>query len=345
MNKIDFVLLWVDGNDSVWQQQKNLYLSQEISVPLGDANGNCRFRDHGLLRYWFRSVERFAPWVNKVFFVTCGQKPEWLDESYSKLCLVNHKDFIPAEYLPTFHSNTIELNLHRIDTLSEHFVLFNDDMFLLQPVNPDFFFINGDPLLSCDFRIPYSLRYYDNITRIMLNNYCVLQTNLDICTFIRKNWRKYFNIKSMGFRRAIKNMISIYVNKCYIPGQFCHLPYPHLKSTFAEIWKVQPNVMDITSRHKFRHDDCVNHWLACAWNLTKGHFSPVNEKHRGEEITISSRTLDKACRAIRNPSYPQICLNDTSGNDAHEKCFSEVQKAFQEIFPNKSSFEKDNVQG
>ncbi len=129
MNKIDFVLLWVDGNDSVWQQQKNLYLSQEISVPLGDANGNCRFRDHGLLRYWFRSVERFAPWVNKVFFVTCGQKPEWLDESYSKLCLVNHKDFIPAEYLPTFHSNTIELNLHRIDTLSEHFVLFNDDMF------------------------------------------------------------------------------------------------------------------------------------------------------------------------------------------------------------------------
>ena len=126
MDKIDFVLLWVDDNDPVWLEQKNHYLKQEKELSHSDANSDCRYREHGLLRYWFRAVEQFTPWVNKVFFVTCGQKPEWLDESHSKLCLVNHKDYIPAEYLPTFHSNTIELNLHRIDNLSEHFVLFND---------------------------------------------------------------------------------------------------------------------------------------------------------------------------------------------------------------------------
>ncbi len=88
-----------------------------------DANADCRYRDYGLLRYWFRSVERFAPWVNRMFFVTCGQKPEWLDENNPRLRLVNHADYIPAACLPTFQSNTIELNLHRIPDLSERFVL------------------------------------------------------------------------------------------------------------------------------------------------------------------------------------------------------------------------------
>ena len=342
MEKIDFVLLWVDGNDPVWRKQKNHYLMQEKGLSQGDANNDCRFRDYGLLRYWFRAVEKFAPWVNKVFFVTCGQKPDWLDDSNSKLRLVNHSDYIPSDYLPTFHSNTIELNLHRIDNLSEHFVLFNDDMFLLRPVTPDFFFKNDYPLLSCDLRIPYSLRYYDNITRIMLNNYCVLQTKLDVYRLIMHNWKKNFNVMSLGFRRAVKNMISIIVNKSFVPGQFGHLAYPHLKSTFTEIWNANPNALDITSRHKFRHDDCVNHWLACAWNMTNGYFNPVQEKSRGEEITLNSKTLDEACRIIVNSAYPQICLNDTSANDRPDLCFQGLQKAFQTLLPNKSSFENDN---
>ena len=34
-----------------------------------------------------------------------------------KLKLVSHKDYIPAEYLPTFNSNVIELWLHKIPEL------------------------------------------------------------------------------------------------------------------------------------------------------------------------------------------------------------------------------------
>jgi hypothetical protein len=59
-------------------------------------------------------VEKYAPWVNRVFFITCGQCPPWLNRNHPKLRLVDHKDFIPLEYLPTFNSMTIELNLHRI---------------------------------------------------------------------------------------------------------------------------------------------------------------------------------------------------------------------------------------
>lgn len=95
MDKIDFVLPWVDGSDKDWIALKNKYkaaVNGELSHD-PEANADCRYRDYGLLKYWFRGVERFAPWVNRVFFVTCGQKPDWLDESNPKLRLVNHTDY------------------------------------------------------------------------------------------------------------------------------------------------------------------------------------------------------------------------------------------------------------
>ena len=53
----------------------------------------------------------------------------------------------PEEYLPTFNSHTIEMNLHRIKGLSEQFVYFNDDMFINKPMKPRDFFVHGKP---CD---------------------------------------------------------------------------------------------------------------------------------------------------------------------------------------------------
>ena len=97
--KIDFVLPWVDGADPKWLAEKRKWEGAGAAMARGDedANADCRYRDCGLLKYWFRAVEKFAPWVNRVFFVTCGQKPDWLDESNPKLRLVNHADYIPAD--------------------------------------------------------------------------------------------------------------------------------------------------------------------------------------------------------------------------------------------------------
>ena len=83
-------------------------------------------------RWWFRAVEKFAPWVNKIHFVTYGHLPKWLNIDNPKLNIAKHSDFIPQKYLPTFSSFPIEVNLHRIKGLAERFVYFNDDMFLLK---------------------------------------------------------------------------------------------------------------------------------------------------------------------------------------------------------------------
>ena len=134
MSKIDFVIPWVDGSNLEWCKQKNEYSpSQETDC------GENRYRDMGLLRYWFRAVETYAPWVNKVHFITWGHLPQWLNTDCKKLNIVNHKDYIPEKYLPVFSSHPIELNIHRIKGLSEQFVYFNDDMFLNGRVEENFF--------------------------------------------------------------------------------------------------------------------------------------------------------------------------------------------------------------
>ena len=137
---VDFVIAWVDGNDKEWQKQRQKYKSGFM-----EDNSEVRFRDWDNLQYWFRGVEEYAPWVNHIYFITWGHVPQWLNLDNPKLKIVNHKDYIPEKYLPTFNSHTIELNMHRIQGLSRQFVYFNDDMFLTAPVTKEMFFKNDLP--------------------------------------------------------------------------------------------------------------------------------------------------------------------------------------------------------
>ena len=340
MNKIDFVLPWVDGSDSAWIALKRKYEDSGSNMSNDpSSNGEVRYRDYGLLRYWFRAMERFAPWVNQVFFITCGQKPDWLDESNPKLHLVNHKDYIPSDYLPTFQANTIELNLHRIPDLSEHFVYFNDDMFLLRPVKPDFFFKKGLPVISCDLGIPSWLGY-NHFSRMVINNSAALKRGLDVEHLVWKNMWKYTDVRALGFRRATKNFLAFAINRVVIPGSFGHFPQSHLKSTFDEIWRTIPQIMDITSRNRFRTDDCVNQWLACAWNMISGSFFPAQENRRGFFSKLDRQSLPVICDVIRQQAFPMICVGETEYSPVITQCYHDVSKAFDELLHEKSSFEK-----
>ena len=341
MDKIDFVQTWVDGGDVAWRKSRGDYEAQatDMSRTDADANAESRYRDNGLLKYWFRAVEKFTPWVNRIFLVTCGQKPGWLNEECPRLCFVEHRDYIPAEWLPTFHSNTIELNLHRLAGLSERFVLFNDDIFPVRPLPPEFFFRGGLPVVSCDLGIPSWLGN-SNISRIAINNCGVLKHNFDVEGCVWRNWRKFFDVAALGPVRAAKNFASIAVNRTMIQGCFGHIALPHLKSTIEEIWRVRPDVMERTSRHRFRADDCVNHWLAAAWNLAAGRFYPGNERRMGAHLALSAENLGNVTAAIRGQAYPQICLSDKYAEADMETCFRAVGEAFEELLPEKSAFEK-----
>lgn len=339
METIDFVLPWVDGSDPEWIALKRKYESTELRARDVNANGDCRYRDMGSLRHWFRAVERFAPWVHRVFFVTCGQKPDWLDETHPKLRLVDHRDFIPEEYLPTFNSSTIELNLHRLRDLSETFVLFNDDVYLLRPLSPRSFFRDGLPVLPCDLGIPRWVGY-SLASQVVMNNCGILKRSLDVNRLVWKNIAKFVDVRSLGFARAAKNFLSFAVNRTVIQGAFGHLAQPHLKSTLGEIWKAQPEVLHRTCTHRFRCNDRVNQWLVASWNLVTGRFHPANERRIGCHIGFDEANLAAACDGIRRQRWPQLCLNDAGSVADVRLCSEAIQEAFDAILPEKSSFEK-----
>lgn len=343
MEKIDFVLTWVDGSDPEWIAEKQKWEKGDCFESVSsaeDANGSFRYRaDDELLRYWFRSAEQFAPWVNRIHFVTCGQKPDWLDEHHPKLDLVVHSDYIPSRFLPTFNSNAIELNYHRMTDLAEKFVLFNDDMFLLQPISSEFFFRDGCPVIEADLR--YAERVgFNNWSRVLFNDYCIVNRSFDIEKSLWTNKRKWFSISALGLKRVRKNFLCYWTNRTLPVSTFGHVPSAHLKSTLEEIWEKHPEVMENTCSHKFRSDDQVNQWLAIAWNLAKGCFYPANGKTRGGIFNISSRNIYEVEAAIKGQLYPQICLNDSERNDDPEKCSQIIMAAFGKILPEKSSFEK-----
>ena len=180
-SKIDFVITWVDGNDPKWLKERSLYQSNA-----GD-NRNVRFRDWDLLRYWFRGVERFAPWVDNIFFVTYGHLPSWLNTNHPKLKVINHEDFIPSSYLPTFNSHTIELNLYRIKGLSDQFVYFNDDMYLIDKVKPDDFFYNQ---LPCDAGVLGCIcPQNDFVSNVIFNNVLIINKYFIKTDYTIKKWK------------------------------------------------------------------------------------------------------------------------------------------------------------
>ena len=139
---IDVVYTWVDGNDPDWNAARERRLAQvsDATMLSRAASGRARFVDRGELRYSMRSVHLLAPWVRRIHLVTAGQVPPWLDVEHPMINLVDHRELLPPDAVPTFNSHAIETVLHRIEDLSEHFLYFNDDFFLGQPIRPERFF-------------------------------------------------------------------------------------------------------------------------------------------------------------------------------------------------------------
>ena len=127
----DVVYTWVDGNDPAWKSLFRAYCDSRDQSESQEGLGATRFQQHDELRYSLRSIEAYAPWVSRIYLVTNGQVPNWLDTHNDRLVLVNHDEiFTNKSDLPTCNSYAIEFNLHRIRGLSDRFVYFNDDMFL-----------------------------------------------------------------------------------------------------------------------------------------------------------------------------------------------------------------------
>ena len=333
--KIDFVLMWVDGNDPDWQKEKNKY----------DAKSNAddsivRYRDFNLLKYWFRGVEKYAPWVNKIYFITWGHLPEWLDTENEKLVIVNHKDYIPEEYLPTFSANTIENNIHRIKDLSENFVLFNDDFYLIDNVKKEDFFKNGIPMDTVSLNVHCPKKSLIS-QYFCINDVSIINEHFDFKKSMKDNWKKWYNLKNGGML-----LRTIVLSKSpRFPGFWQHhLATALKKSVLEEVWEKEPEILENTCKHKFRETTDVNQWLFKEWQIASGNF--VNRSIKfGKSYYIDRDGIkaikDNMLKYIKKQKGKMIAINDgTMSSEEFEDITNELDKAFETILPEKSSFEK-----
>ena len=103
---IDMVYLWVDGSDENWLAKRK-YWQQKLNVQAPYAVSAARWRDRDELKYSLRSVEKFMPWVNKIYIVTDNQIPSWLNLEHPKIRIIDHTEIFPPDALPTFNSQAI----------------------------------------------------------------------------------------------------------------------------------------------------------------------------------------------------------------------------------------------
>lgn len=337
-NIIDFVVLWCDSSDSKWLEEMAFW-KEKISGEKVDIDAD-RYRDWGIFKYWFRAVEKYAPWVRKVHLVTNGQVPDFLDLSNSKIQLVVHKDYMKASSIPTFNSHAIEMQIPYIEDLAEQFVYFNDDIFLVDYVSPEHFFKEGKRVdLFCERSF---IRYYDSVFyRIIATNRRVFNeyVNGNKRKYIKKNigFKKWFSFK-LPFNYFISNLFYFIVADKFVGFSIEHGASPFFKSECLEAIGKFEKIYNDTINEKLRGPNQINQYLFRYWSILKGSY--VIDKKAGCCFFLIN-DLKKIYRGFEHGfKYPIICLNDSS----HIKDFDDIKDSVISIldkrFPNKCSFEK-----
>ncbi len=296
-----------------------------------------RFRDWDNLHYIFRAFEEFTPWVRKIHFITWGHLPSWLNVEHPKLNIIKHGDYIEAKYLPIFNSHPLEVNMHKINGLSEQFVYFNDDFFLTRPVTKERFFKNDLPCDQLVFNIPPSptgVGYY------VFNAVGILNENIDKLQVMKKHFKKWFY---PYFGAHFFRTLYLALWPRFTGFYSHHQPQPFLKKTFIELWEKEPKLLEQTMRSKFRRCSDLSQYLFRYWQLVKGDFIPVSMKDtKYIPMDMDMIRSGEISQLITEHKFAMLSLNDTEDigdNHEFEEAKKILQEAFEKILPNKSSFE------
>lgn len=310
--KIDLVYLWVDGNDIKWQKEKQKWQKiLEINQKNNTLN-DCRYIDNEELRYSLRSVAKNMPWINHIYIITDGQTPNWLDTNHPKISIINHKEIMPEDALPTFNSEALETCIHKIPNLSEHFIYGNDDLFVYKSLTPFYFFdYEGNPVIR----------------------------------LVKQNWSKS-RIKERPYLRNIAFSIDLvmkHFNKQY-KYESTHNFDAYRKSFCIECEKEFEEDFIRARYHKFRTLDSVQRII---FNL----FALAKKKHKLRILRIRSRItkLENLYIRLNHPikmdrkinshakKLKLFCINDNERATQENRLLLKPYLEF--LFPNKQDWE------
>lgn len=232
---IDAVILWVDGDDPAWKARCDAARGGNALTRRDDIGGDLRFRQMREIDWCVAGINRFAPFIRKIFIVTDGQDPnlentvgKWF-ENPIPVEIVDHKVIFRGyeRYLPTYQCNSLETMIHRIPGISERFVYFNDDFVLTNHVRPEDWFTSDGKVVEYGKWMPNFM--------------------LDLLHAIKP---KKNGLKTVGFKDIMENGAKLVGSQKTLLMR--HTPHPVLKSLSDRLLIEYPECVDINSRDKFR---------------------------------------------------------------------------------------------
>jgi len=335
MSKVDIVIPWVDGSDPEWVKSYNTYYNK--IKPDKKSNSGIRYESWDNLQYLFRAIEKFMPWYNNIYLITWGHVPKWLDINNPRLKIVKHEDYIPEEYLPTFNSNVIELNLHRIKELQDNYIIFNDDLFPLQNIEKEYYFVGDMP---CDEAVEGIIFPVDigQITRysknMQINNMLIINKYFNKREVQEKHYDKWYY---EGYGEILNRTKSLSYWYDFSGFHDPHMANALKKSTLAKLWELEKDIFEKTSKSKFRHYENISWYLVRYWQFCTGEFVP--RKTLGKSYLVTPDNYLEVVHKIENQEEQMISINEDCTPEEFEVMKKAVNEAFESILPDKCSFE------
>lgn len=312
---IDVVYTWVDGEDPEWIAGKNRALGRvDLDGRTADAHDASRYRSHDELRYSLRSVAAYADFVRRVFIVTDGQVPSWLNVDHDRITLVDHRDIFPCHsYLPTFNSHAIECCLHRIPGLAEHYLYLNDDFFFGRRVTPDHFF------------------HANGMTKFFLSKALIGGGD-------PSNTERSVDAAATNTRRLIYERFGRVVSQ-----KLKHAPYPQRRSVLYEMEDMWREEFARTAASPIRgpEDVPVPSSLFHYYAYLTGRGVPANITSR--YVSLGDRGLQRRLRALRRKErFDALCINDSTEVDSGgwQARRDALERFMASYWPVKSPFER-----
>lgn len=294
---IDLIITYVNNSDSEWI--KDYVKATKTRNP--SAN---RFRPWGTLKYLFRAVELYMPFIRNVVLVLAypSQVPAWLNTKNVRI--VYHKDFIPHKFLPTFNSCTIESFFWNIPNLSDRVIYFNDDMFPINPLSEDDFFTGDTPHIK--FIAPESYS-----PKTIFQSQC--RSGIDLIT------------KSFGFPELEQG-------KMFRPY---HISSAITRKAMDEISKFASDIESTIT--KIRTTANVNQYIYSYYQYYTGNY--IDETVSYKYFELWDKTIDDITTEIFETRNQMVCLNDSDKVKDYPKTRFLLTTCFEKKYPRKSRFE------
>lgn len=310
---IDVVYTWVDGSDPDWRARMLTTLrGADLTAAEPSSISESRYTSHDELRYSLRSLEYYASWVRRIFIVTDGQAPEWLDTDNPKITVVDHREiFADPKVLPVFNSHAIESQLHHIPGLADRYLYLNDDCFFLRPTEPELFFTANGLAKHFPSQVPIDFGDWG-------------QRDLPIISAAKRG-RDHIMDK---YGRTVTH-------------RFKHTPHAQLRQVLEEMESEEPQLFAQVAASPFRSPEDVSipsslhHFDAFARGMS------IVGKIGYQFVDLSEPDLElRLLRVARRTDLDVFCLNETTVPDeSRENASKLVGRFFEDRFPIPSSFE------